>query len=119
MEIKDKNLKNAILSALADEEMIKILNSTKDEAKSSIMIMKLHDISHSTAYRKIKWLLDNGLLVVERIEITDDGKRFSLLKSTLESVQVTYEDEVKILIKENVNKVKLTAKQVFSIEDES
>jgi predicted transcriptional regulator len=118
MEIKDKKRKSAILSALADNEMINILNSTKNEAKSALMIMKIHDISHSTAYRKIKWLLDNGLLVVEKIKITDDGKKFSLLRSTLESVQVTYEDEVNIHIKENVNKVQLTAKQVFSMEDE-
>jgi predicted transcriptional regulator len=118
MEIKDKKRKSAILSALADDEMIKILNATKNEAKSALMIMKMHDITHSTAYRKIKWLLENGLIVVEKIKITDDGKKFSLLRSTLESVQVTYEDEVKIHIKENVNKVKLTAKQVFSMEDE-
>ena len=118
MEIKDKKRKNAILAALADDDMINILNSTKNEAKSALIIMKLHDISHSTAYRKIKWLLENGLLVVEKIQITEDGKKFSLLRSTLESVQVTYEDEVKIQIKENVNKVHLTAKQVFSMEDD-
>ena len=106
------------MSALADDEMINILNSTKDEAKSALMIMKIHDISHSTAYRKIKWLLENGLIVVEKIKITDDGKKFSLLRSTLESVQAIYEDEVEIHIKENVNKVQLTAKQVFSMDDE-
>lgn len=117
MEIKDKKLKSAILSALADEEMVKILNSTKKEAKSAIMIMKIHDISHSTAYRKIKWLLDNGLLVVDTIENTDDGKKFSLLKSTLETVQITYEEEVIIQVKENENKLKLSAKQFLSLEE--
>ena len=119
MEIKDKKRKNVILSALADDEMIKILNSTKTEAKSALMIMKLHDISHSTAYRKIKWLLENGLLVVEKIKITDDGKKVSLLRSTLGSVNISYDDEVEIQIKENLNKVQLTANQVFSMEEDS
>ena len=119
MEIKDKKRKNVILSALADDEMIKILNSTKTEAKSALMIMKLHNISHSTAYRKIKWLLENGLLVVEKIKITDDGKKVSLLRSTLGSVNISYDDEVEIQIKENLNKVQLTANRVFSMEEDS
>lgn len=119
MEIKDKKRKSVILSALADDEIVKILNSTKTEAKSAIMIMKLHDISHSTAYRKIKWLLENGLLVVEKIKMTDDGKKISLLRSTLESVHISYEDEVEIQIKENLNKVQVTANRVFSMEENS
>lgn len=118
MEIKDKKRKSAILSALADDEMIKILNSTKNEAKSTLMIIKLHNISHSTAYRKIKWLLENGLLVVEKIIISEDGKKFSLLRSTVEAVHISYEDEVKIQIKGNVNKVQISANHVFSMEDE-
>lgn len=118
MEIHDKKRKSAILSALADDEMVKILNSTKKEPKSALMIIKLHDISHSTAYRKIKWLLDNGLLVVEKIIIPEDGKKFSLLRSTITSVQISYEDEVKIQIKGSVNRVQLTANQVFSMENE-
>lgn len=118
MEIKDKKRKKAILSALADDEMVKILNSTKNEAKSALVIIKLYDISHSTAYRKIKWLLDNGLLIVEKIIIPEDGKKFSLLRSAVKSVQISYEDEVKIQITGNVNKVQLTANQVFSMENE-
>lgn len=116
MEIKDDKLKNAILTALADKEMINIINSTKKESKSAIMIMKLHEIAHSTTYRKIKWLLDNGLLVVEKIEITDEGKKFSLLKSTFDTIQIIYEDEVTIKVKENENKFKLSAKQFLSVE---
>jgi len=116
MEISDKNLKNAILTSLADEEIVKILNSTKKEAKSAIELMKIHDISHSTAYRKIKWLLDNRLLVVEKIEITPDGKKFSMLKNTLKSVQITYDEKVTVQIKENENGIKLSAKQFLSLE---
>ena len=73
MEITDKRVKKAILSVLTDDEMIRIFNSTKNEAKSVATIMKINDIFHSTAYRKIKWLLENGLLIVDKIEITDDG----------------------------------------------
>lgn len=117
MEITDKKLKCAILSALADEEMVQILNSTKNKAKSVLTIMKLYDISHSTVYRKIKWLLDNGLLIVDKIEITDDGKKFSLLRSTIKTIQINYDDDITIEIKENVNKIQVAAKQFFSMDE--
>jgi len=117
MEITDKKLKSAILFALADEEMVQIINSTKQEAKSAIKIMKLYNISHSTTYRKIKWLLDNGLLIVDKIEITDDGKKFSMLKSTVKTIQINYDDGITIDVKENVNKIQVAAKQFFSMDE--
>ena len=116
MEITDKRVIAAILSVLADEEMIRILNSTKNETKSAVTIMKLNDISHSTVYRKIKWLLENGLLIVDKIEITDDGKKFSLLRSTIKTVQINYDDSVTVKVKENVDKNQIAAKQFFSME---
>jgi len=119
MIIHNENFKQAILEALSDEEIIKILNSTKKEAKSAIEIMKLYEISHSTVYRKIKWMLDNGLLVVVKIKITDDGKKYSLLKSTIEFAKITYNDgKVTVDIKENASKLSLTAKQFLSLEGE-
>jgi len=115
VRITDKKLKSAILYALADGEMVRILDCTKNEAKSAVEIMKLNDISHSTAYRKIKWLLDNGLLIVDKIVITDDGKKFSLLKSTLKTIQINYDDDVVIEVKENTNKFQALANKFFSI----
>jgi hypothetical protein len=47
------------------------------------IIMENNDISHISAYRKIKWLLNEGLIVVDKIVITSDGKKFSLYHSTL------------------------------------
>jgi Fe2+ or Zn2+ uptake regulation protein len=32
------------------------------------------NVSHSTAYRKIRWLVEEKLLVVDKIEITENGK---------------------------------------------
>lgn len=80
--------------------------------------MKLHDISHSTIYRKIKWMLDNNLLVTDKIEIREDGKRFSLFKSTINSVNVNYENDiVTVEVQENTNRLDLAAKEFFSMEE--
>jgi len=78
MIIKSQRVKRALVAALADEEMIKIMNCVMNHSKSFIDITRENnDIPHTTAFRKIKWLLNEGLLIVDKIVITDAGKKFS------------------------------------------
>jgi predicted transcriptional regulator len=91
MIINSQKLKQAMLSALADEEMIKILNCSICRAIPVNNIIKECNIPHTTAYRKINWLLDKGLLLIDKIEITSDGKKYSLIRSVLKSLLVRYE----------------------------
>jgi len=91
MIVKNQAAKKAILTALADEEMMKILNCALFHLKSVNDIIKECDIPHTTAYRKIKWLLGENLLVVDKIEITPDGKKFSLFRSVFKSISVRYD----------------------------
>ena len=117
MIIKNEKRKKAILNSLADEEMLKILNFTQKESRSAVELIKKHDISHSTAYRKIKWLLDSDILVVDKMELKDDGKKSSLLKNTLKAVDIKYNDnKVTVIVEENVRKIDLTARQFLSME---
>ena len=102
---------------MSDEDIVKILNSTKQSSKSVPMLMELHDISHSTIYRKIKWMLENNMLVTDKIEIREDGKKFSLFKSTIKSINVNYEnDMVTVEVQYNTNRLDLAAKEFFSME---
>jgi predicted transcriptional regulator len=70
---------------------MKILDSAMNQSKSVIEIVKETNISHSTGFRKIKWLLKEGLIMLDKIVITPDGKKFSLYHSTLKSINVKYE----------------------------
>ena len=36
-------------------------------------------------------MLDKGLLLIDKIEITSDGKKYSLIRSVLKSLLVKYE----------------------------
>ena len=54
-------------------------------------IIKECNIPHTSAYRKINWMLDKGLLLIDKIEITSDGKKYSLIRSVLKSLLVKYE----------------------------
>ena len=89
--VKNQRAKQAILTALADEEMMKILDCALFHIKSVNDIIKECEIPHTTAYRKIKWLLGENLLVVDKIEITADGKKFSLFRSVFKSISVRYD----------------------------
>jgi len=92
MIVKGERLKRAILLALADTELQKIMDATVYQSKSVTQIIQESNVSHSTAYRKIRWLVEEKLLIVDKIEITEDGKKSSLFRTTLKSFNIKYED---------------------------
>jgi hypothetical protein len=118
MIISNQKIKKAIISALADEDMMKIMNSVADEPKSIRTIMTEQNIAYTTTYRKTKLLIDQSLLVVDRFEITPDGKKSSLVRSTLRSIAVKYEKDGTVFVEaeENVNALKKVMKNFLSIE---
>jgi predicted transcriptional regulator len=111
--------KHAILTALADNEMVKILDRTTFRPTSVNEVIKDTGISHSTAYRKIKWMLEEGLLFTEKISITDDGKKFSLIRSTLRSIVTKYDHgKMTVQVEYNINVVERTAEWLFSLSSD-
>ncbi|MGD1836739.1 MAG: hypothetical protein ACPKPY_01610 [Nitrososphaeraceae archaeon] len=109
-------MNRSILSALADTEMSKIIECTTLKSMSVPEIIKKIDIPHTTAYRKIKWLVDEDLLIVENITITEDGKKYSMFRSVYRSFNITYNlGEVEITAIPNINKQEKMANHFFSI----
>lgn len=118
--IEKEKLKQAILAALGDKEMLKILDASMMRAIGVNEIIRETNIPHTTAYRKVKWLLDHGLLGVQKITITEDGKKFSEVRSTLRSFNVRYElGNVIVEGENNFNPVERTAQDFFSLGEES
>jgi len=106
-----------VLTALADTEMMKILDSAMNQSKSVKEILKDTNITHSTGFRKIKWLLKEGLIILDKIIITPDGKKFSLYHSTLKSISVKYQNTNVIVEAEpNSDIAKKCAKKFFSLD---
>lgn len=117
MIIKSQRVKKAILTALADDEMIKILDSVGNQAKSVRDIISEKDIPYTNAYRKTKWLLAEKLLVIDEIIITPDGKKFSLYRIVLSSINVRYAgNEIIIEAEQNFNPKIRTVERFFSLE---
>ena len=117
MIVKNQKAKQAILAALADQEMMKILDCALFHLKSVNDIIKECEIPHTTAYRKIKWLLGENLLVVDKIEITPDGKKFSLFRSVFKSISVKYDlGNIVVEVEENFDIVDKVTETFFSLE---
>ena len=116
MIVKSHGLKRAVLTALADEEMVKIMNCVMYNSKSFNDIV-LENIPRTTTFRKIKWLLNQHILIVDKIIITEAGKKFSLYHSTLKAISVRYENKAVIVeAEQNFDIAKKWIEKFFSLD---
>jgi predicted transcriptional regulator len=93
---------NAVLHSLADEQIMSIINCTRDTAKSMNDIISETQFSRTTVHRKINSMVKNGLLVVERFMIASDGKKSKLFRSKMSGIKIKYEDnDMFVIIEEN------------------
>jgi predicted transcriptional regulator len=108
----------ALLIALADEQMIKIMDCVMVHSKSfNDIIAENSNISRTTAFRKIKWLLKEGLIIVDKIVLTPDGKKFSLYHSTLKAINAKYEaNSVSVEAEPNFDIAKKWIEKFFSLD---
>jgi predicted transcriptional regulator len=79
----------SILKELLDKHSYKILLSIIDESKTVFQICTEISVPTSSTYKKIKKLKDAGLLIVDKIEINDSGKKVFFYKSKIRSIELT------------------------------
>ena len=91
MRIDNDDRKKAVIRALLDDHSRVILASTMLVSKSVIDITREGNIPITSAYRKVKELKEFGLLKVDRIILTPDGKKFELVRSTIRSASVQFD----------------------------
>ena len=94
MEITEPSRVQALVQGLADEYSRKILLSAIPKAKSVEDMSRENDIPLSTCYRRVHELLDGQILVVEKIIVTPDGKKYELLRSAYRAVSVSFDGGV-------------------------
>ena len=91
MQIEEDGRKKAVIRALLDDHSRLILTATMLDAKSVIDITREQKIPITSAYRKVKELKEFGLLKVERIVLTPDGKKFELVRSTIRTASILFD----------------------------
>jgi len=90
LEITEPERVQSLVQGLADEYSRKILLSAIPAAKSVEDMSREDDIPLSTCYRRVHELLDAQLLIVEKIIVTADGKKYELLRSAYRAVTVNF-----------------------------
>jgi len=91
VEITGQEEVTAVARILADEYSRKIMAAALSEAKSVEDLSKENHIPLSTCYRRVHDMLRDGVVVVERIVITRDGKRYELYRSGFSSLTLRLE----------------------------
>ena len=94
MEITEPSRIQALVQGLADEYSRKIILSTIPRSKSVEDISKENDIPLSTCYRRVHELLDAQILLVEKIIVTPEGKKYELLRSAYRAMDVSFDGGV-------------------------
>lgn len=77
-----------LVTALSDEFSLRIMISTVDVGKTVQDISVEQAVPLSTCYRRARELVDEGILVVERIVVTGEGKRYAVYRSSFKTVEV-------------------------------
>jgi hypothetical protein len=94
----------SLLKELLDKHSYKILLSIIDESKTVFQLCNESSAPTSSTYKKIKKLKDAGLLIVDKIEINDSGKKVFFYKSKIRSIELTLNRQQFILqFKRNEN----------------
>ena len=87
--VLEEDLVNAVLWAAGDEYARKILASTLSSGKSVEDISVETGIPVSTCYRRVHELLTLDLLKLEKIVITDTGKKHETFRSILKDAKIS------------------------------
>jgi len=105
VQATDQTYQMNLLRALADDEARKIIACAISAGKSVADIVRDCSIPHTSAYRLVNELKSQGLLIVERVMISKDGKKSLLYRSSVRSVLVKFEEgqiNVEILPNDNI-----------------
>lgn len=91
MRISSPVLVNGIIQALSDEYSRKIILSATLRPKSVEDLSKENDIPMSTCYRRVHELVAAGIMIIDKIIITPEGKKFEIFRSAFRSIQISFE----------------------------
>ena len=76
------------LAEIPDKGECKIIMAITDLSKTVSQICRENDLPQSSTYRKIKRLLNAGLITIESVNIDERGKRVVFYKSKVKSLEI-------------------------------
>lgn len=83
LQVVEQEMKDVLLSAMADHYCLRILRSTMKNDKSVEQLSSEEKIPISTCYLRVNYLVQQKLLRKEQTILTSDGKKFVTFKSCI------------------------------------
>lgn len=88
IHMKDPELSKIFLESFADQDKKAILGSVMDDSLIIAKILENCKIPQTSGYRKINFLINAGLLVVNGFELAHDGKKVKKYETIFNNVKV-------------------------------
>jgi hypothetical protein len=84
------DLSAAILNALGDESSRKILTSAIARGRTVEEISAEQQLPLSTCYRRLRLLVGEGLMILERTVVTPAGKRYAIYRTSFSDAAMSF-----------------------------
>jgi hypothetical protein len=97
VSLRDMSVAIPLLQDIVDESSLKIISSIIDVEKNVFQICFENKLPLSSTYKKIRKLLSDGLVSVEKIDIDGRGKKVIFYKSNIKSLDFNLKKEGIIL----------------------
>ena len=88
-QLKKYDVNQKVLEALADAQSRTILFSVIRDGKTAADLADEHKIPLSSVYKKISDLEDLSLIKIEKLILSDNGKKFKVYKSRISKADIS------------------------------
>jgi len=105
IQMKDPELSKIFLESFADQDKKAILGAVMDDPLIIAKILESCKIPQTSGYRKINFLISNGLLVANGFELAHDGKKVKKYETIFDNIKVDIvknEIDVKVQLKKSL-----------------
>jgi predicted transcriptional regulator len=89
---RDRTINFSTLVEIPDKTGCKIIMSVTNTSKTVYQISRENNLPQSSTYKKIKRLLNLGLIAIERVNIDEKGKRVIFYRSKIRSLEINLQD---------------------------
>ena len=112
--LQDPDLTKIFLESFADDDKKTILEAAMDESLVISDILDICKIPQTSGYRKINYLIDNGLLISDGYAVSRDGKKIQKYQTVFNNVKMDIERKT-IVMKVQLKKSSINESTILQI----
>ncbi|HZS74891.1 MAG TPA: hypothetical protein VFA69_10365, partial [Candidatus Nitrosotalea sp.] len=112
--IEDSYINRIILEAIGDDDKKNILNAVLDKPRIISDILDICKIPQTSGYRKVNNLIQNGLLIINGYDSTEDGRAINKYRPVFDNIQIHVKKN-KVIVQVQLTKEYLDNSSIFTM----